>query len=81
MVGGWGHPVSLLNILLAGIWFGLLALRTGGLLAPILAHFGYNWAEEMIFGASPNPGVGAFGSVVRHRSRRIDDLGRHRSRG
>ncbi|TVV72489.1 CPBP family intramembrane metalloprotease [Sphingomonas solaris] len=64
MVGGWGHPLSLLNILLAGIWFGLLAWRSGGLVAPILAHFGYNWTEEMIFGASPNPGVGAFGSVV-----------------
>jgi membrane protease YdiL (CAAX protease family) len=64
MVGGWGHPVSLLNILLAGIWFGLLAFRTGGLAAPILAHFGYNWAEEMLFGATPNPGVGAFGSIV-----------------
>ncbi len=64
MVGGWGHPVSLLNISLAGIWFGLLAYRTGGLLAPILAHFGYNWAEEMVFGASPNPGIGAFGSIV-----------------
>ncbi len=64
MVGGWGHPVSLLNILLAGIWFGLLAWRTGGLIAPMLAHFGYNWAEEMVFGASPNPGIGAFGSIM-----------------
>ncbi|MET0269108.1 MAG: type II CAAX endopeptidase family protein [Sphingomonas sp.] len=64
MVGGWGHPFSLLNILLAGIWFGLLALRSGGLAAPILAHLGYNWTEEMLFGASPNPGAGAFGSVI-----------------
>ena len=64
MVGGWGHPLSLLNILLAGLWFGLLAFRTGGLLAPILAHFGYNWAEELVFGASPNPGIGAFGSIM-----------------
>ncbi len=64
MIGGWTHPVSLLNILLAGIWFGLLGWRTGGLLAPILAHFGYNWAEEMIFGASPNPGIGSFGSIL-----------------
>ena len=64
MVGGWGHPLSLLNILLAGLWFGLLAFRTGGLLAPILAHFGYNWAEELVFGASPNPGIGAFGAIT-----------------
>ncbi len=64
MVGGWGQPMSLVNILLAGLWFGLLALRSGGLAAPILAHFGYNWVEEMIFGASPNPGVGVFGSAI-----------------
>jgi hypothetical protein len=43
--------------------FGLLALRTGGLAAPIAAHFGYNWAEQSIFGLTPNPGVDAMGSV------------------
>ncbi|WP_245896636.1 CPBP family intramembrane glutamic endopeptidase [Sphingomonas fennica] len=63
VAGGWDDPVSLLNITLAGIWFGLLALRTGGLLAPILAHFGYNWGEEALIGAYPNPGVGDFGAV------------------
>lgn len=62
--GGWRDPLSLLNISLAGIWFGVLAHRTGGVLAPILAHFGYNWSEEMLFGASPNPGVSMFGSVI-----------------
>lgn len=61
--GGWREPLSLLNIALAGIWFGLLAWRSAGLLAPILAHFGYNWSEEMLFGASPNPGVSAYGSA------------------
>ena len=63
VVGGWRDPVSLLNITLAGVWFGLLAWRTGGISAPILAHAGYNWAEEMLFGASPNPGTGAFGAL------------------
>jgi membrane protease YdiL (CAAX protease family) len=53
--GGWRDPVSLLNITLAGAWFGLLAWRTGGILAPTLAHAGYNWAEELLFGATPNP--------------------------
>jgi membrane protease YdiL (CAAX protease family) len=63
VVGGWRDPVSLLNITLAGGWFGLLAWRTGGILAPTLAHASYNWAEEMLFGASPNPGTGAFGAL------------------
>ena len=63
VIGGWSDPVSLLNITLAGGWFGLLAWRTGGILAPTLAHAGYNWAEEMLLGASPNPGTGSFGAL------------------
>lgn len=64
VAGGWRDPISLANITLAGIWFGLLAYRTGGILAPTLAHFGWNWTEEMLFGATPNPGIGAFGSAI-----------------
>jgi hypothetical protein len=56
-------PIAILNAALAGLLFGLLALRTGGLAAPIAAHFGYNWAEQSIFGLTPNPGVDAMGSV------------------
>lgn len=63
VVGGWSDPVSLMNITLAGIWFGLLALRTSGLAAPTLAHFGYNWGEEVLVGVSPNPGIGDFGAL------------------
>jgi membrane protease YdiL (CAAX protease family) len=63
VVGGWRDPVSLLNIFLGGVWFGLLAWRSGGLIAPVLAHFGYNAAEDILFGASPNPGVGQFGAL------------------
>lgn len=63
VIGGWRDGVTLLNITLAGIWFGLLALRTSGLLAPTLAHFGYNWGEEMVIGTTPNPGIGDFGSI------------------
>lgn len=63
VAGGWRDPLSLANVFLAGAWFGLLAWRTGGVLAPMLAHFGYNAAEEMLFAASPNPGHGAFGSI------------------
>jgi membrane protease YdiL (CAAX protease family) len=56
-------PVAVVNATLAGLMFGLLALRTGGLAAPIAAHFGYNWAEQSIFGLTPNPGVDAMGSI------------------
>ena len=56
-------PIAILNAMLAGLMFGLLALRTGGLAAPIAAHFGYNWAEQSVFGLTPNPGVDAMGSV------------------
>jgi membrane protease YdiL (CAAX protease family) len=55
--------IAVMNATLAGLVFGLLALRTGGLAAPICAHFGYNWAEQSIFGLTPNPGVDAMGSV------------------
>jgi hypothetical protein len=60
------QPVSLLaslNIVLAGAVFGLLALRTGGLWAPFAAHWIWNWGEQSIAGALPNPGVDAIGSV------------------
>jgi membrane protease YdiL (CAAX protease family) len=55
--------LAILNATLAGFLFGFLALRTGGLAAPIAAHFGYNWAEQSIFGLTPNPGVDAMGSI------------------
>ena len=56
-------PIAIANAILAGLTFGLLALRTGGLAAPIAAHFAYNWAEQSIFGLTPNPGVDAMGSI------------------
>ncbi|MDB5718028.1 MAG: amino protease [Sphingomonas bacterium] len=63
-LGGWRDPLSLLNIFGAAVWFGLLALRTGGVLAPWLAHIGWNGVEALLFGASPNPGIGAYGSWI-----------------
>ena len=60
------QPVSwlaLLNITLAGAVFGLLALRTGGLWAPFAAHWVWNWGEQSIAGATPNPGVDSIGSL------------------
>lgn len=60
------QPVSalaLVNITLAGLVFGLLALRTGGLSAPFAAHWVWNWGEQSIAGATPNPGVDSIGSL------------------
>ncbi|WBH16457.1 CPBP family intramembrane glutamic endopeptidase [Sphingomonas radiodurans] len=64
LVGGATTNVSLVSITLAGLWFGLLAERSGGLALPIGAHFGWNWAEEMLFGAAPNPGIGSYGALI-----------------
>ncbi len=63
LAGGWRAPLSLANIALAGLWFGVLAWRTGGIAAPLLAHAGWNWAEALLFGAFPNPGIDPAGSI------------------
>ena len=47
-------PLSLANIFLAGMFFGSLCHFTGGIVAPIGAHFAWNWAEAILFGLSPN---------------------------
>ena len=66
LVGGELSPISMANLLLGGLWFGLLAERTGGIVAPFAAHFGWNVAEDMGFGLVPNPGVGEFGALSDH---------------
>lgn len=63
ILGGARTPMSLLNLMLGGLWFGLLAWRSGGLVAPLLAHFGWNAGEELIAGLTPNPGSGVFGAL------------------
>jgi uncharacterized protein len=63
LLGGPLSAVSLINLLLGGILFGLLAARTGGIVAPVAAHFAWNAAEQLVFGLDPNPGVGPFGSI------------------
>ena len=55
--------VATLNDALAGAAFGVFALRTGGLAAPIAAHWGWNWTEQALAGATPNPGVDPLGSL------------------
>jgi hypothetical protein len=64
MVGGDLSLLSMLNLLLGGLWFGLLAERSGGVLLPALAHIGWNWAEAIGFGLIPNPGIGSFGAIA-----------------
>jgi membrane protease YdiL (CAAX protease family) len=62
-LGGARAPLTLVNLLLGGVWFGLLALRGGGIARAAGAHFGWNAAEQLLLGLDPNPGVGSFGSV------------------
>src|SRR5262245_53966856 len=57
-------PIAVANIFFAGLVFGLLALRTGGLAAPFAAHAAWNWLEQSALGLLPNPGVDSLGSIV-----------------
>jgi membrane protease YdiL (CAAX protease family) len=63
LAGGARSPLTLVNLLLGGILFGLLALRTRGLAAPAAAHAAWNWSEQILLGLDPNPGVGSFGAM------------------
>ena len=54
--------VAVVNIFAAGLLFGLLALRTGGLAAPFGAHAVWNWLEQSVMGLMPNPGSDPLGS-------------------
>jgi membrane protease YdiL (CAAX protease family) len=55
--------LALLNDILAGVAFGLLARRGGGLWAPFAAHFAWNTLEQCVAGLTPNPGIDPLGSV------------------
>jgi hypothetical protein len=61
-ISATSDPISLANLVLGGLWFGLLALRSGGILAPLAAHFAYNVIEDCGLGLVPNPGVGPLGA-------------------
>lgn len=64
IAGGARAPLSLVNLLLGGLVFGLLAARNGGLAAAIGVHWGWNAAEQLGWGLDPNPGLGSFGALV-----------------
>lgn len=62
--GGSRAPLTLLNLFLGGLLFGLLAARGGGIAGALGAHFAWNWAEQIVLGLIPNPGVGSFGAIA-----------------
>ena len=62
VAGGERSPLTLINLLLGGVLFGLLAWRSGSIAASIAAHAGWNWSEAIVFGLDPNPGAGSFGA-------------------
>ncbi len=64
LIGGVRAPLSLLNLFLGGLWFALLALRSGGIALPAAAHIAWNAAERLVLGLDPNPGVGACGAML-----------------
>lgn len=64
--GAAADVVSLANLLLGGLWFGLLAVRSGGILAPMAAHFAWNASESIVFGLDPNPGVDDLGALTNY---------------
>jgi len=64
LVGARHGLLAMINLVLAGLMFGLLALRTGGLWAAFGAHAAWNWGEACALGLDPNPGVGGFGSLA-----------------
>lgn len=63
VAGGARGPISLINLFVGGLVFGLFAARTGGIAAAVGAHWAWNAAEQLIWGLDPNPGVGSFGAV------------------
>lgn len=63
LLGGRTGVLTLVNLMLGGILFGLIAVREGGIAGAIAAHWGWNVGEQMLFGLDPNPGVGAFGAL------------------
>ena len=64
LVGGATAAVSVLNLFLGGLLFGVLAARFNGIAAAVAAHFSWNWAEQLVLGLDPNPGSGSFGSIL-----------------
>lgn len=63
IMGGARSPLTLLNLFLGGVMFGLLALRGQGIAAALGAHVAWNATEQLVMGLDPNPGTGSFGAL------------------
>jgi hypothetical protein len=63
-IAGARDPISFVNLFLAGLLFGLLAIRGAGLAGAVAAHFAWNWSEQIVLGLIPNPGTGSFGALL-----------------
>lgn len=55
VIAGAHSLLAVANLFLGGMVFGLLALRSGGLLAPWAAHFAWNWTESGLLGLDLQP--------------------------
>lgn len=64
LLAGAAGLLALTNLMLGGILFGLIAVRGGGIAGAIAAHWGWNVGEQLVLGLDPNPGVGAYGTIV-----------------
>jgi membrane protease YdiL (CAAX protease family) len=64
VMGGARSPLTLINLFLGGLLFGLLAARGEGMAGAIGAHFAWNWIERIGLGLDPNPGAGSFGALL-----------------
>ncbi|WP_156841946.1 CPBP family intramembrane glutamic endopeptidase [Novosphingobium aquimarinum] len=64
LAGGAEGFLTIANLFLGGLVMGLLALRSGGILASFAFHYVWNVSEESLFGLVPNPGSPVFGSLV-----------------
>lgn len=63
LLGGGRSPVTMANLMLGGILFGLLAWRGSGIAGAVAAHYSWNLIEGLVLGLDPNPGVGSFGAL------------------
>lgn len=57
-------PIVMFNLFLGSLVMGMLAIRYSGIAAPIMFHFGWNWADYFLFALTPNPGRFSFGAIV-----------------
>lgn len=63
LIGADRSLLTIVNLVLGGLLFGLVAQRSGGIVLAVAAHFGWNWAESIGLGLIPNPGSGSFGAI------------------